>query len=124
MNGARRRSGSRGRWLYRQRALFDVRPARGGSGREKGHPEKMGGCPHFSPFPGHDSHQNGLDVDIANQATGALSDDLIAIFTADADCIAVFTSNGSITLGGEVSWVDGHDTHFHVRYEDPDGLEN
>ena len=69
------------------------------------------------------SHQNGLDVDIQYQSTAALSNDLIELFTDDPQCEFVFvTHDTAINAGGIVKRIDGHTTHFHVRFSDPDGL--
>ena len=71
----------------------------------------------------HSSHQNGLDVDIEYQSTTALSNDLIELFTDDPQCEFVFvTHDTAINAGGNVKRIDGHTTHFHVRFSDPDGL--
>lgn len=108
--------------------------------RGDAHTQSFGGA-----FPPHDSHQNGLDVDIRyvrndGQEIGLnIADDKQRQYYDAANTVVLLnrlrkygrvtiiymdTVHAGITVRDPIRYWDGHEDHFHVRIEDPDGTDN
>jgi hypothetical protein len=88
-------------------------------------------------YSGHNSHQNGLDVDVRyvkkNGAEGSFNfdtddKDLLYDGPATQDLVDAFVAEGATDVFADeraelngVQEISGHQHHFHVRFADPDG---
>ncbi len=104
-------------------------------------------APSGGPFPPHEEHQNGLDIDVryirtdgAEQALNLADPNQKPLFdkAKTIELLRLFANNGSLyrilvsplagitsadVPGANIVELSGHDNHFHVSLNDPDGSD-